>query len=1468
MAQQTGSISFEAVGGFSSYASGQFTTTEDVAQMAQPNLTPWFSVSVDDTSYWAELHARNASSSNSEGLHGIWDGEDGWAHVTLDSRTSAGNDGSKNCYMNMCVAHPKIADKVTPSGKYTWLIEVKNLTWISSGSDDVLHVHPSVNNATMDVFSGTSTAITEDCTLWKVVVAKSDFSALTQDTRGYCYIPTGCYADFDLRVSLYEGEYEGPYKPYVDQSLITRVSTAETSIEQNAEAITLRAQEIERGMTFVPTRHDREDTWFWYSLPATQWTFLDDGWAHYEYTNAGTSEVSTYIAPMNWGQVIPGEEYTFLIEIKNYSGFSGTGQFMYMQEMAGAQFRGTTVVKANGNVKSTRISYDDIVDGAFTKRFVKLADTDHIGDGTTYDNMCFRYRMYIKPSTTLSIDVRISVYPGDYAGLYNEYLTATSSAQLKVANDEIDLRVEKSGVIAAINASTEAEGGSAVKIQADKVNIEGAAIFTSGRLSQSSLNAAYDAKGAASAVQDNLDNLAIGGTNLLGSTANPSSKAIVLGSAGTYTFGDIGNYNDNVSLYSFEDYDGHSNALKWTTSATGNRGCGWYTKVGAIKEGETYTFSCKVMSSVATSVHMHTAWRNGSATANYTGWTSEGSIAIAADEWTDYSFTFKPRSSAKLDWEFYVALCFSGNSGGATFRVAHAKLEKGNKATDWSPAPEDATAYVDSLTIGGRNLLLWTGSLKKGTNTTVNGKDGITAWGGALSLLTETDDGIKMAASNHAQECFAIPLATNGSVGNGEKVLLTFEARGNVTSVGQFYWIQASGANIAMTSWLNGSSTISLSETDWTKFTVDVSNNSANVRTCTKILLFYALGSANSGKWVELRKKSVKLEKGDRATDWTPAPEDIEASAVKRTQRIYYRTSSSTAPTSQYMPTAWVTETGDKWAANSTTVANWTAKATKLTNGGGTKYPYLFTCEQRQMGDGTLAYTTVLLDETTTVIDGGSIITNSIDANKLTVYDATIGKIKADAIDVSAIKIGDLDGASTVVSNAANGKSAYDRHTAYRGTCSTAAGTADKVVACTGFALATGATVEVYCSTANTANVPTLNVNSTGAKPIWINGAVASASNPCKWLAGDTVTFTYDGTRFRASLPVEGYLTEGTSNGLMVHRKSDATTGVQITDDVDIVRNGNVMTRVDENGMTLYDGSGTADGNVVASFGEDLIELGKGSEDAVIKLCDDTGQIRLNRLTSTNAWLEFVSNYWLSLSASKSSIGLGDDYVYPSSGGQIRYMGNVHLKSRNDDDSCAADIWMNGGGDTQTSSIDMQADEINLSGTVYADDINVSGTVHADGNIIVLGYLTLLNPLADTYIGSVSASKLDGTLDSARLPTVPVDKGGTGQTGVEKTTDIAAAMSAASGVTITTAQVATWGKVMQVLITAKATAAKSGTWTVGTMTAGHRPELVTFGTSNLAAIEQCRMGTDGAVSVAGTLAANASVSLTFTYLLA
>ena len=89
---------------------------------------------------------------------------------------------------------------------------------------------------------------------------------------------------------------------------------------------------------------------------------------------------------------------------------------------------------------------------------------------------------------------------------------------------------------------------------------------------------------------------------------------------------------------------------------------------------------------------------------------------------------------------------------------------------------------------------------------------------------------------------------------------------------------------------------------------------------------------------------------------------------------------------------------------------------------------------------------------------------------------------------------------------------AMDRIIAAYGTCSTATSTAAKVVACPDFVLFNGARIQVTFTNANTTFAPTLNINNTGAKPIYINKTVTSSSNLLLWTAGSKMEFVYDGT--------------------------------------------------------------------------------------------------------------------------------------------------------------------------------------------------------------------------------------------------------------------------------------------------------------------------------------------------------------------
>jgi hypothetical protein len=224
----------------------EYATKTESYQDAQPNLTPWFSAGCtvpDEAGYWQALLSSNYTSgtevTDSEGRKVLTVMDDGWAHVIIDSRPSAGNE-NKSAYINTWVKLGKLAD-IVPGDTYTWLAEVRNMTWIGATDNDKLTVYPSGGNATRDKLSTANVAAMKtntDAVMKTMVVAKDDLTIITQDTRGSMVIPTGCYAEFDVRVSLYEGEYTGPYKPFSDSSLYRRVAILEAEINSLREQIT------------------------------------------------------------------------------------------------------------------------------------------------------------------------------------------------------------------------------------------------------------------------------------------------------------------------------------------------------------------------------------------------------------------------------------------------------------------------------------------------------------------------------------------------------------------------------------------------------------------------------------------------------------------------------------------------------------------------------------------------------------------------------------------------------------------------------------------------------------------------------------------------------------------------------------------------------------------------------------------------------------------------------------------------------------------------------------------------------------------------------------------------------------------------------------------------------------------------------------------------------------------------------
>ena len=114
-----------------------------------------------------------------------------------------------------------------------------------------------------------------------------------------------------------------------------------------------------------------------------------------------------------------------------------------------------------------------------------------------------------------------------------------------------------------------------------------------------------------------------------------------------------------------------------------------------------------------------------------------------------------------------------------------------------------------------------------------------------------------------------------------------------------------------------------------------------------------------------------------------------KSTAIYREQRIYITKASGTNSVSAN--TTWVTSVSDSQNA-------WTTKRPTYNS----SYPVLFTAIQAQTvtqsAGTTCSCTTPIKDDTLTVIDGGHIITGSIDANKIAANSITTNELASDAI--------------------------------------------------------------------------------------------------------------------------------------------------------------------------------------------------------------------------------------------------------------------------------------------------------------------------------------------------------------------------------------------------------------------------------------------------------------------------------------
>ena len=217
-----------------------------------------------------------------------------------------------------------------------------------------------------------------------------------------------------------------------------------------------------------------------------------------------------------------------------------------------------------------------------------------------------------------------------------------------------------------------------------------------------------------------------------------------------------------------------------------------------------------------------------------------------------YSFSFIPYVYMP-DVVKSILAFYSEYDSGAFVTVKNIKLEKGTKATDWTPAPEDP--------IGGKNLLLNTGKM---TTTSYWGCSKET--GVASVALADTDRG-KAIAFQRGADCTGWFFCGNSSLGSkgfkfapGDNYTLSFWAKTNRTpcTLSQRF---CDGNSTNQSIWFPS---MELS-TGWQKYTATATATAAGN---TNFLYF----TFDVNRFVYIT--DVKLEIGSKATDWTPAPED------------------------------------------------------------------------------------------------------------------------------------------------------------------------------------------------------------------------------------------------------------------------------------------------------------------------------------------------------------------------------------------------------------------------------------------------------------------------------------------------------------------------------------------------------------------------------------------------------------------
>ena len=313
-----------------------------------------------------------------------------------------------------------------------------------------------------------------------------------------------------------------------------------------------------------------------------------------------------------------------------------------------------------------------------------------------------------------------------------------------------------------------------------------------------------------------------------------------------------------------------------------------YVPSSPLIEGEQYTVSMCV--TPASGVSHLTLYLSDGSSPRVTLWPSGTDRQILTDVFTaGYYPGYTP------DVNIYYAITNiyrfpnDGTVNGNT-TIHWIKIEKGNKATDWTPAPEDSYTKTETDAL-----------IKVESDKISSVVSDVNTLGSRTSTLEQTADGLSLTLNETAGKIDKLSIGgRNLFTGIGEEIITLGDYKG-VGSFTQFYNklsfdpSQTAGERYII-------SLYARSPNGETEFIIYNDNNNPryfrfyrNFGTigtewlyCTYTFVNRDRGDTYSSTYsncieiyapsqLGVQVKNIKIEKGNKAADWTPAPEDVDS---------------------------------------------------------------------------------------------------------------------------------------------------------------------------------------------------------------------------------------------------------------------------------------------------------------------------------------------------------------------------------------------------------------------------------------------------------------------------------------------------------------------------------------------------------------------------------------------------------------